>query len=280
MSAPVKFDDIPKVANDVLNDDYQTAGFQLKAKQKTNWDGAVATTTVDLETLSKGSTNSSKLSWKFPKPFGLAGLSIDKLEMDKAGKFKLECVADKGLHKVADLKLEVKSDLVDPAKAVTGITFTGLKDQMVKFETKPMKPDDFTAEATRKIGLFTVGLKFGAANLTKPDLGVRCLSGPYFASLLVKEKFSVFSLNAFYKVNADAKVACAYEQGGKKSGNFSVGLAYALKPGTTLKAKLQQDQSVSASVKHDLAKGLTITKGVKYDTKSGSYTYGLQVSVE
>ena len=31
-----------------------------------------------------------KLTWRFPKPFGIAGFVIDKLEMDKGGKFKLE----------------------------------------------------------------------------------------------------------------------------------------------------------------------------------------------
>ena len=31
---PVKFDDIDKTAKEVLNDDYQTSGYQFKAKMK------------------------------------------------------------------------------------------------------------------------------------------------------------------------------------------------------------------------------------------------------
>merc|ERR1712217_746023 len=118
--------------NEVLNDDYQVSGHQLKAKQKTNLDGAVVTTAVDL--FAKDCATPAKLTWKFPKPFGLAGVSVDKLEMDKAGKFKFEAVVDKAAHTVQDLKLELKSDLVDMAKASGGFTYTGVKNTQVKFE--------------------------------------------------------------------------------------------------------------------------------------------------
>merc|ERR1712083_661975 len=96
------------------------------AKQKTNLDGAVVTTAVDL--FGKDCATPAKLTWKFPKPFGLSGICVDKLEMDKGGKFKFEAVVDKDMHSVKDLKLEIKSDLVDLTKATGGFTFTGIAD--------------------------------------------------------------------------------------------------------------------------------------------------------
>ena len=44
----MKFDDLEKTSKEVLSDDYQTSGFQFKAKQKTSWQGSVVTTAVDL----------------------------------------------------------------------------------------------------------------------------------------------------------------------------------------------------------------------------------------
>ena len=45
---PCKFGDIAKPAADVLDEDYQISGYQLKTKQKTNWDGAVISNTCEL----------------------------------------------------------------------------------------------------------------------------------------------------------------------------------------------------------------------------------------
>eukprot|EP00418_Pyrodinium_bahamense_P013195 CAMPEP_0179125858 /NCGR_PEP_ID=MMETSP0796-20121207/59550_1 /TAXON_ID=73915 /ORGANISM="Pyrodinium bahamense, Strain pbaha01" /LENGTH=278 /DNA_ID=CAMNT_0020824589 /DNA_START=56 /DNA_END=892 /DNA_ORIENTATION=+ len=277
--APVKFDDLPKAATEVLNDDYQTAGYQMKAKQKTSWDSATATTTVDLWGKDPVQTP-AKLSWKFPKPLGIAGLCVDKLEMDKAGKFKLEASADKALHSVADLKLEVKSDLESMSKAAAGFTFTGLKDTQVKFETKPLAAQEFTLEVTRAFPSATLGLKCGLANMTKPDVGARFQSGPLTCALLAREKLSVFSAFACLKARDDLKLACCYEHGGKKSGSFGLGLAYSVAKGTLLKAKVAQDRSVSVGLKQEVSKGFTVLTGLKYETLSGKNTFGVQLSIE
>jgi len=274
---PVKFDDISKTANEVLSDDYQTNGFQFKAKQKTSWDGAVLTSAVDLFPPKESTMTPAKLTWKFPTPLGFNLVSIDKLEMDKGGKFKLEASSDK-VYK--DLKLEAKSDLVDPSKVTAGFTYTGMKDTLLKFETKAMKPGDFTCELTRTAGIATFGVKCGAANVKCPDLGVRFASGPFFCSLLAKEKVSAFTAHCFYKASNELKIAATGDYGGKKSGQFGVGLAYDVVKGTKLKVKVQHDQSVSCSVKHELSKGFTLLAGGKYDTKKKDYTYGLQLSIE
>eukprot|EP00421_Protoceratium_reticulatum_P061952 CAMPEP_0168498570 /NCGR_PEP_ID=MMETSP0228-20121227/73344_1 /TAXON_ID=133427 /ORGANISM="Protoceratium reticulatum, Strain CCCM 535 (=CCMP 1889)" /LENGTH=276 /DNA_ID=CAMNT_0008515471 /DNA_START=30 /DNA_END=860 /DNA_ORIENTATION=+ len=275
--APVKFDDISKTANEVLSDDYQTSGFQFKAKQKTSWDAAVITSTVDLFPAKESTVTPAKLTWKFPTPLGCSLLSIDKLEMDKAGKFKLEASSDK-VYK--DLKVEAKSDLVDIAKVTAGFTYSGMKDTLLKFETKATKPQDFTCELTRTAGIATFGVKCGGSNLTCPDLGVRFLSGPFFCSLLAKEKVSAFSAHCFYKASNELKVAATGDYGSKKSGQFSLGIAYDVLKGTKLKVKVQHDQSVSCSVKHEMSKGFVVLAGGKYDTKKKDYTYGLQLSIE
>mmetsp|Transcript_21899 Transcript_21899/g.38757 ORF Transcript_21899/g.38757 Transcript_21899/m.38757 type:complete len:282 (-) Transcript_21899:157-1002(-) len=279
---PVKFDDISKVTTEVLNDDYQGAGYQLRAKQKTSWDASVVSTTVDLWP-GKDCQTPAKVGWKFPSPFGIKGVCVDKLEMDKAGKFKMEVSADKGLHSVADLKLETKSDLVDPSKATAACIYTGVKDTMVKLETKPMNPADFNLEVTRSIDIATVGLRFGMANLTAPDIAARIESGPLFAALLAKEKFGVFSASCCFKANDDLKVAASYEHGGKKSGSCSLGVAYTgytgIK-GAVYKAKVEQDMSTTHYIKYEVAKGFVVSKTFKYETQSGNMKVGVTLSVE
>lgn len=275
--APVKFDDISKTASEVLSDDYQTSGFQLKAKQKTNWDGAVVTATVDLFPPKETTVTPAKLSWRLPTPLGFKGVSVDKLELDKAGKFKIEASSD---QVYPALKVECKSDLVDVAKVTAGFTYSGIKDTLLKFETKPAKPKDFTAEVTRTAGIATIGAKFGAATLTAPELGARFLSGGFFCSLLCKEKLSAFTAHASYKATPELTCAATAEYGGKKSGQFSFGLAYDVVKGTKLKVKVQHDQSISGTVKHELSKGFTVLAGGRYDTKSKDCSYGLQLSIE
>jgi len=283
--APPKFDDFSKAATEVLNDDYQTSGHQLQAKQKTSFDGAVVTTAVDL--FGKDCATPAKLTWKFPSPFGLKGVSVDKVELDKAGKFKFEAVIDNGLHTVKDLKVELKSDLVDVSKASAGFTFTGLPDTQVKFETKSdMK---FGAEVTRNQGPATVGVKFGADNLTAPDVGAKFVSGPLTASIFAKKKFQAFSAFAAYTASDALKVAAKVEQGGKGP-EWGVGASYTVQKGTTVKAKLIHDSAISLGLKHQVVPGMTLFAGGKFDlayapgashdTAGDKRSYGIKVSIE
>lgn len=273
---PVKFDDIPKTATSLLNDDYQTNGYQLKAKQKTSWDSAVLTTTVDLFGKDDVKTP-GKLSWKFPKPLGLAGFSIDKLELDKSGKFKLETSMDKALHTVPDLKIEAKSNLVDASKIVAGCTYTGIKDTQIIFETKPTNPQDFVLDVTHTHGPATVGAKF--TGVGTPDVGVRVALFPVFGSLTAKQALSVFNVAGHYQAQDNLKFAAAYEHGGKKSGTASVGVAFTPVKGTNFKAKVEQDTAVSITVKHDISKGFSFIAGGRV-AADRSFTYGLQLSIE
>eukprot|EP00933_Yihiella_yeosuensis_P004883 TRINITY_DN109282_c0_g1_i1.p1 TRINITY_DN109282_c0_g1~~TRINITY_DN109282_c0_g1_i1.p1 ORF type:complete len:279 (+),score=78.09 TRINITY_DN109282_c0_g1_i1:86-922(+) len=277
--APVKFDDLAKTATDVVNSDYQGAGYQLKAKQKTSWNGAVLDSAFDLWPSDGGIQTPAKLGLKMPKAFGVSGLNVDKLEMDKGGKFKLESSASCCLHGVKDLKVEVKSDLAGISKATAGITYTGLANAQLKLDV-PMSFQKFTAEATVAVDKATVGVKLNESNLTAPDVGLRYEAGPLFAALLAKESFGTFSAHLAYKANSDVKVGAAYQHGGKGSGACSLGLIYTGMQDMVVKAKVQQDQSVSAYVKKNLAKGFSVAKTFKYETASGKSSFGLTLSVE
>jgi len=272
---PVKFDDISKVASSVLNDDYQTSGHVFKAKQKTSYSGAVVSTQVDLFGAA-GVATPAKLSWKLPKPFQLEGVTIDKLEMDKAGKFKLEASADKLYD---GLKVECKSDLANVDKITVGCTYTGVKNAQIKLDCVKVGSPDVTGEVTYAQGDVTCGAKFVSSALLAgglPDVGVRYQNGPAFCSLLAKEKFGTFNAHAHYKVNPDLQCAATYQHGGKGSGNFTVGAAYQ----GLYKVKFAQDQTLSCSAKYKLAKGFDILGGLAYNVAKGSHSYGVQVSIE
>jgi len=278
--APVKFDDIPQVANQVLKDDYQSSGYVLKAKQKTTWGGAVLSQQVDLFAEDKCSTP-AKLTWKVPKPFGCDIVTVDKLEMDKGGKFKFEASsASKKLP--PGLKLECKSDLKDKSKIVAGCTYTGLKDAQIKFECKAFKPKDFTGEVMYEKSGVTGGVKFTGAVLSGglPDVGLRVLKGNGFFALQAKEKLRSFDVAAHYKVCPDVRCAASYkyEVADPKKANLQLAVAYK----NLYKLSLSQDKSIRASAKYDVAKGFSLLGGVQYKHggKGNPLSYGLQVSVE
>jgi len=271
--APAKFDDFQKVATEELNDDYQTSGYVLKAKQKTNWNGVVLSHQVDV--LDKSQPTPAKITWKIPKIGCFDHISIDKLEMDKGGKFKFEASTDKIYPK---LKVDCKSDLVDIKKVNLGLSYTGIPDAQMKFECKAMKPNDFNGEVTYAMGPATYGVKFSNAILKGglPDFGLRVKSGSLFCAIIVKEKLGLFNAAMAYKVNKDVNCAATYNYTTKtKSGNLTVGMSYQ----GIYKAKVSQDKSVSLSHKYTAAKGFNVLSGLKY-SKSAGVTYGLQLSVE
>eukprot|EP00927_Polykrikos_kofoidii_P076692 TRINITY_DN7373_c0_g1_i5.p1 TRINITY_DN7373_c0_g1~~TRINITY_DN7373_c0_g1_i5.p1 ORF type:complete len:300 (-),score=48.72 TRINITY_DN7373_c0_g1_i5:116-952(-) len=277
--APVKFDDLPKPASSVLGDDFQVSGFQFKSKQKTSYQKSEVTVVIDILHPSAEKTKTpAKLTWKIPCPLGISFFNVDKLEMDKAGNVKIEASTDKVC---AGLKVDVKSDVVNPSGATVGCTYTGIENTRVQLDTKAKTPQDLSVDLTRTVGdATTVGIKCNSSNLTKPDVGIRFVPcHGFFGSLLAKEKFSAFTAHVHYKVNSDVQVAGTYQMGGKGSGGFCAGATYALDAGTTLKAKIQHDKTVSLSAKYVIAKGFTLVSGAKLDTK-GKHTCGFQLSVE
>lgn len=296
--APAKFDDLCKPAKDVLTDDYQEKGYAFKAKAKTSFEGlgnligdadgksgGVLTTAIDLNLAAAGGgATPAKLTWKFPKPLGYAGIAFDKLEMDKAGKMKLEASVDKGLHGVGDLKVECKSGLDNLGSLLVGCTYTGVANALIKAECKAMDPSDYTAEAAYAVGGgASVSCKSTKASVL--DVGARYASGPITASATSAAAFSAFTFHGFYKVSDDIKLAATYNFGGKTTGAFAAGLGYTAAPGTFVKGKLTgvngADLAVSTSVKRELAKGASVTCGAKMPIDGNkAWTFGVAFNIE
>merc|ERR1712194_398744 len=137
----------------------------------------------------------------------------------------------------------------------------------------------FTAEVTRSLNDATLGVKF-AKNMTAPDVGVKYQAGLMTAALLASDKLSAFTGSVCYKVNNDVKVAGTVTQKGDLKG--TVGCAYNLQTGTTVKAKVDQGAKLSLGVKHQLSKGFTVLMGLSCNLKNvaGEHSYGCQVSIE
>jgi len=268
----IKFDDLSKVATSVHKDDYHTSGFQLKTKQKTSYQNIVLSSQVDL--FSGKDATPTKLTIKWPKPFGVKQAFIDKLEVDKAGKFKFEASSS---DVYPGLMLELKSDLADASKVMAGFTYTDYKETQVKFECKATNPQDFNCETTYAKGQATFGCKVNASILkgVAPDFGVRFQNGPLFCSVLATDALKAYSASVAYKAG-DVNGAVTYQHGGKASGNFTAGIAY---KGST-KLKVDQSQTLSFSHKHSVSKGFTFLGGASYNVPKGSTQFGLQLSID
>lgn len=271
--APVKFDDLNKVAKSVLSDDYinMQSPFQFKAKQKVCC--GTVTTTVDLNQEGKNAT-SGVISWKLSNPMGINGLAVDKFEYNKSGGMKFEGTLNKSLHKVDGLSVEFKTDLQDPlGKLKKGITYTGISDTQVKLEAPILKPDAFTAEVTRVLGPATVGAKVAGANV---DVGLRTSVSGLFASLVATKGFSTFEGALHYKLNKDLEVAAVATKDGKGIGATG-GIKFVLNDAMTLKAKATDKGVATALATYKPAKGFTVHSGVSFGK---DVSYGVQLNIE
>lgn len=268
----VKFDDLNKVASSLLNDDYLKLGstpYSFKAKQKAEGVGGTVTTTVDLK-----DKTSTTVSWKLPSAFAIKGFNVDKFEFNKSGGMKLEAALDKNLHKVAALTIDLKTDLADPMnKLVKGVTYTGIKDTQVKFETKVLDPQAFTAEITRTQGPAVIGVKMDKGNV---DVGARATVSGLFASLVVTKKFSTFEAMAQYKVNNNLEVAASAKKD-SKSVSATGGIKFAVNGDVTVKAKVSDKGEATGALIYKAGKGMTVTGGAAFGK---DLSYGVQLSVE
>lgn len=280
---PGKFDDISKPAASVLGDDFQCSGYQFKSKTKTNVGGGNVDLQVDL--FGKGDVQTpAKLTFKFPTPFSFAqGLAIDKFELDKGGKAKLECSLNKTLHKVDGLKVDVKSDFAVANLAAQSlayaVTYTGLSDAAVKAEGKQSNLADVNLECLYGIKGAVIGAKIAGTSNPVPDVGVNYKAGDMFVSVFAKKKFTEFTIHKHYKVSDDIQVAATYQHGGSKSGTYAAGATAKLPYGVTGKGKFD-GSALSLACKKDLAKGTTFMGGMSYNLSTSAMTFGAKVSVE
>jgi len=274
---PGKFDDISKAASGVLGDDFQCDGFQMKAKQATNFSGATYDLTVDYAA-GEAVKTPTKLSFKFPKPLTmLEGLAVDKLDLDKNGGIKMDSSLSKALHGVDGLKIEVKTDF---GKALSyHATFSGHKDLSAKIETSHFAPTAFTLETLHGMGKCVFGFQLKGLASVCPSVGVNYQEGPFFVSLIAKEQFSEVTAHGLYTASKDLKLAATYQNGGKKSGAYSVGGSLALGKDVAAKAKFD-GAKVSMALNTQFAKGAKLFCGIAYETTKGDFSYGAKLSIE
>jgi len=273
---PVKFDDLPKVAKDILNEDYKSAGYEFKAKQKIGSTGALVTTTVDASIPAKKDVvaTPAKVTLKFPTAFGLKGFTVDKLDYTKAGAWALETKLDKGLHTVDGLEIAIKSDLADAQKVSTALTFTRIANTRVALTTKPFNPADVNFEASYSASKdITLGLKAGTKNLTEPDIGLRLTFGGVFAALSATNKFKTFEVMAHYSPVDALDLAISAKKDGAKL-PVTVGLKYALNKETSIKAKVSDAGDVNVAVKYKPTAGFTMVAG------GNQKGFGLSLQIE
>ncbi|CAE8585120.1 unnamed protein product, partial [Polarella glacialis] len=71
---------------------------------------AVLTSQVDFFPAKESCQTPARLTWKLPAPLGFSAVCVDKLEMDKAGKFKLEASTDKAVENLQKFMLNVTGE--------------------------------------------------------------------------------------------------------------------------------------------------------------------------
>lgn len=306
---PPKFDDFKKAANDVLGDDFFTAGYEFKSKAQTPGASKThATTTIEFSPAAEKPVSTGKIHLKIPNPAGLTGIAIHKIEMDKKGNFKLEGEISEKLHRVPHLKLEPKLPNVQDITGVTaGLTFHGLKmnianqaiELQIKADVLPMAPDKSMFEITKSVGPMALfGVKAGLSNLTSPSVACRFGSNGAFAALAMKQdpKGPQIDAHAFYKVKVPSGLgiisgqeikfgACACKKGAAAP-SLGLGLHWEVMKGAHLKAKVEQSvdkdkqmNSCSFSAKYPISQGCVLIGAAKLSPDKPT-TVGFQLNVE
>jgi len=309
LNMPPKFDDFKKPAGDVLGDDFFVDGYEIKAKAKSSGGGGSASTvTVNLNPRDDKPLSTGKVSLKIPAPYGLTGLSINKLEMDKKGVFKLEGEISEKLHKLPGLKLEGKlPNVKDYTGSTAGLTFSGLKmnvggqavELQAKADVSPFAFDKSSFEITKSVGpMACFGVKAGVSNLMSPSFACRLGGSCMFAAIAIKPDPMGAHIDAhgFYKMKLPAGIGAVGGQEikfgancckkGVASPNFGLGMHFEVMKGAHVKAKVEQTMdkdkqvnSLSASAKYTLSPGVALIAAAKMRPDKPA-SYGFQLSVE
>lgn len=266
--------------NDILGD--APDGYSFSQTIKMNYQDSSTKVAVNYSPGDKVKTP-AEISWSAPKLFGIPLAFSKSLAPD--GSMTYEAAAGEDAHGISGADLKMGASLsglpilsgedVKICDVMADLTYSKINDTLVTLKTKPLDKEA-TLEITGKPHpSLTAGCKAELPKLTTPDLALALTSGPIFASCLATSKLSVFNFYFGYTINDDLSLGGTVQHGGDDSKAFSLGVAYKF-----LKAKVQQDQSISMSISHELAKGFAITAGGKYEPKSGSTTYGFSLEIE
>eukprot|EP00567_Pseudictyota_dubia_P008764 CAMPEP_0197450552 /NCGR_PEP_ID=MMETSP1175-20131217/25742_1 /TAXON_ID=1003142 /ORGANISM="Triceratium dubium, Strain CCMP147" /LENGTH=265 /DNA_ID=CAMNT_0042982999 /DNA_START=88 /DNA_END=885 /DNA_ORIENTATION=- len=259
----LKFADIAKGPNDLLNDDYTTK-VSLKCKKAA---GPVA---VTIET-NRGKDGS--LSSKVGSKFKYAGLSFDKVQLTADGGNVLET----SLVPCSGVKMSFKgnkgADLgVDYTKG--SLFATGVLDikDMSKFSTSACVA---VGSGLNLGGNATYALS-GKTGVSAFNVGASYTSGPLFASVTTASKMSQVNLGLLYKVNPELSVATSTTHSSSNACDVvGVGGAYTADFGT-VKAKVGSNGIISACLIKEVAPKVTLTaSGSVAASDLSDFKYGL-----
>mmetsp|Transcript_24339 Transcript_24339/g.24946 ORF Transcript_24339/g.24946 Transcript_24339/m.24946 type:complete len:277 (-) Transcript_24339:211-1041(-) len=275
MSLPL-YKDFNKVVTDLLNDDYDFKHF-LKVKTKAP-QGVTLTTTTELNSNGGKVSVGGKVSAKWAHESGFA---LDKLEVKNNG----SVVVETSLTGVAPgLKFEFKGD--DSNKGDLGVVY---KQQQY---TAAAEVDVAEFSAAKASVLAGTGPYTGGASATvslgdKVDFksfdvaGSYSVSQKYFAGLSVTDKFSKYGLSLAYFGGGAYTLAGLFDFKPETSAKLlTFGGAYKCNPNTNIKAKVNSNGIVSASVKQSLSTDASVTFATEIPTNDFSaYKFGITASL-
>jgi len=279
MSLPI-YADFDKAPKDLVSKDFDVDKYVLKIKSGGPKGLGFNTTLNFLDQFSK---TSSKVAGDYSHPSGFA---VDKLEVDNG-----KITSETSLTGVAPgLKLEYKGVVGDkkagdsgalsfsykvPSATLTGeIDLIHYKDLKLSGVTNVA---GVTAGAAATIGLPSSDGK--AANLlTDFSLGVAyAVPKSFFFSLRTK-KLTDFKFGATYELQRNVSLGATVDY---PSNAVTLGGVYKCNPDTVVKAKLDSEGKIAASVKQSLEKKASVTGAVSLNLKNigGGALFGVTASL-
>jgi voltage-dependent anion channel protein 2 len=266
----MKFSDISKPSNDLLNEDY-TSSVTLKCK------GKAGPVDVTVETL-RGPTGA--LTSKVGGKFAYAGLNFDKLQATADGSNVLEtslvpckgCKLTFKANKAADLGLEYTAG---------SITTTGTLDvlSMSKFATSTCIG---VAPGINVGGDLSYNISGDKAGLSAYSVGACYSKGSLFTSVTSANKFSQFNVGVMYKINPELSLASSTTHSSAKACDvLAVGGAYSgLASLGTIKAKVGSNGVTSACIIKEVAPKVNLTaSGSITGADFSTFKYGIGITM-
>jgi len=279
--APLKFKDLSKSTNDLLNNDYN---FDRKFKLKTKTANGVEFTTEG--SLIPNKATSGKLSAKF-KPF--EGISVVKLCVTTQGRFQVEATlenafegasftvaAEDGANKAPQGNVSMKYG----SDSFTFNSSVDIVDGPTLYGAGSFGYEGFVLGGEMKYNT-QFDDKDAAPSLKDYNAGLAYKGPDYIVSLTTKKKVSEYNLGVHHKVNSDVEVASNFTLN-PSSGNklLTLGGTYTIDKETKFVGKVDSNGVVSTNFIQILRPAVKLIASAQVDAKnleSNSHKFGLQL---
>jgi len=277
--AALRFDAFGHDASEVLNVGYAQSGYVLQTKKSTRWGGSIVETQVSCFDGTKKCATPATLSWRLPKPFGFSFVDIDKLELDRAGKCKLDASFANACG-VPGLKVDVRFPVEDLSKAAIGCTYANLRPFLFRLDCPARSPGSFRGEVTcAPVRGAHLGAKFTSEGGI-PDLALRLSSGRLAIILGARVSQGALGTSAFLRVSPHFRYAASLGFSATH-GLSSTTLGMVYKNVYRVKvAHSTREVDIAGSVLFPVSKGISLLGGVRYGVKQGHLSWGLALKLE